>query len=485
LEEAAMGELDGSFGELRAALAASPSPFAWEAVCRCCERAALLDRAAFEEALLPYAQQALAGWPDALRTTPPRWLAAAGGDVPGLPLVRHLELAHPPGGWPMAAGELLDAPGLRHVTQLKVAHLSLGALRGCALLAQVQHVDLGASRRARAELEVIEQMPRLVGLRAADADTAVGALAELERLGWLGRMEALELGPALVTARGLEWLASCARLRSLGLWGGALRVEEVGRLCEALEAAPLEGLNVGGCGLDGAGLAKIAQTRWRLRDLGAWGARLGRAEVELLAQAEAFEGLERLNLRRALSGGALAPLLARRGATALRVLEVHGCALDAQSWRAASQGDVMRGLVTLGASEAGISDDVTSALVDGLGGGRIEALELSRNLLRGETAHRLARASLPQLRSLALDHTRIGDAGLSGLLEAPWIGGLEVLDVVSCELSLGAEALFKGAAHRLKSLRYLALTLAAICEPEPLERRMLPILPQVEIGVHG
>lgn len=61
------------FGELRSLLQRRPSRQVWEQVCDLLEREWLDDPAEAERLFIPYAEDVLARWPDALRALPTRW----------------------------------------------------------------------------------------------------------------------------------------------------------------------------------------------------------------------------------------------------------------------------------------------------------------------------------------------------------------------------------------------------------------------------
>lgn len=115
-----------AFGELRSALHASPSVEGWQAVC------AELDRwpeGPGRDEALPYAQEHLTRWPDALRSAPTRWLldGLSGGSRWRMALIRTLTLSpeHLPGAPPEALVRALSWPEWSHVRQLTLGRVSL------------------------------------------------------------------------------------------------------------------------------------------------------------------------------------------------------------------------------------------------------------------------------------------------------------------------------------------------------------------------
>jgi hypothetical protein len=210
--------------------------------------------------------------------------------------------------------------------------------------------------------------------------------------------------------------------------------------------------------LTGESVARIAQAPWRLEQLLIWDNVLSEDAAALLGEHEAFGALRSLNVNKTrLSGGALAPLLSRRGPWPLRELWCDGLAeLSSASWSAAARGEVMCGLEVLVAKRVGLrGQGALEGLVEGMDGGRMRRLVLSNNGL--EAAHMLALrdARLPDLRELELNDNPLGDAGLEALLSAGWIEGLEVLKVSGCRVSMAAVELLRAHAPRLGALREL------------------------------
>jgi hypothetical protein len=283
-----------------------------------------------------------------------------------------------------------------------------------------------------------------------DALEASGRLPALESL-WMAGMGFL---PADVARLGV-----CKRLRELAVWSSSgLKDTGVAALCEALRDAPLTHLNVGGCGLTGESVARIAQAPWRLEQLLIWGNALSEDAATVLGEHEAFGALRLLSVgRTGLSGGALAPLLSRRGAQPLRELWCDELVeLSAASWSAAARGDTVRGLEMLVAERVGLrGQGALEGLVEGMDGGRMRRLVLSNNGLGAAHMLALRDARLPNLRELELNDNPLGDAGLEVLLSAGWIEGLEVLKVSGYGLSMAAVELLRAQAPRLGALREL------------------------------
>jgi hypothetical protein len=334
-------------------------------------------------------------------------------------------------------------------------------------------------------------MPALTALHTGTCkgrDSLLLLLDALEVSGRLPAMESLWMAEMGFIAGDMPRLGVCERLRELAVWATAgLGDAGVAAICEALQHAPLTYLNVGGCGLTGESVARIAQAPWRLEQLLIYGARLADEAASMLGRHEAFGALRLLQLSKTgLSGAALAPLLSRRGPQPLRELWCEGLSeLSAASWSAAARGEVMCGLEVLVAENAGLhGQGALEGLVEGMDGGRMRRLVLSNNGL--EAAHMLALrdARLPDLRELDLYFNPITDAGLGGLLAAGWIEGLEVLRVSGCGLSVAAVDLLRAHAPRLGALRELHIQLDGVGD-KAMREAICGALPDLKLRVRS
>lgn len=307
------------------ALAATPSRVAWRSLC---ERLDL----AFDPALLPSLEAALAPWPDALRGLPGRWLRALrhGDQHPALPLVRAVratlfEAAPDPHAWARCAG-------LRHVVALHLRDEHLGDAGAAALassphLAQLTALSLGHGITADGA-RALAAAPSLGGVVALDLArnrldaAAVAALVASPHLGrvrevFLGRNGLGEAGVKALVAG--PWRPSLVDLDANRLDGGAVAAlcgggmladvatlnlshNPVGRAgCEALAAAELPSLEVlylHGCGLTDDDVAPLWGAAWLsgLRNLALSGNRLGARALDALARCDALGGLRELDV---------------------------------------------------------------------------------------------------------------------------------------------------------------------------------------------
>jgi hypothetical protein len=484
--------VERAFGELRSLLSQAPSELLWEQLCALCDAEVAVDTGRFEAEVLPYVLDGLAGWPDALRTAPRRWIDAiiAAGDHPCGPLVRRLAPPIPreQALWLTASDKarLLAAPCLSQVAELSLRSLiggRISALEGASMLGAVRVLELENTDVRGAE-GIFEQLTALTTLRSSfgSALRSSAALVEdaLEASGRLPAMEVLWMGGGAFDEARAARLGVCKRLRELALWESvALGDAGVAALCEALADAPLTQLNVGGCGLTGASMARIAAAPWRLEGLLIWDNALSEDAATLLGEHEAFGALRLLNVNKTrLSGGALAPLLSRRGPQPLRELWCEELPeLSSASWEA--QGDTARGLEVLVASRCGLHrQGAFEGLMEGMDGGRMRRMLIPRSGLGAAHMLALRDARLPDLRELDLNANPITDEGVA----AEWIEGLEVLKLSWCELSVAAVELLRAQAPRLGALRELHMQVKGVSDKE-LREAICGALPDLKLKV--
>lgn len=307
------------------ALAATPSRVAWRNLC---ERLDL----AFDPALLPSLEAALASWPDALRGLPGRWRRALrhGDQHPALPLVRTVratlfEAAPEPYAWARCAG-------LRRVVALHLRDEHLGDAGAMALassphLTRLTALSLGHGITADGA-RALAASPSLGGVVAFDLarnQLDAAAVTSLVASPHLGRVREVFLGRnglGEASARALAagpWRPSLVDLDANRLDGGAVAAlrggglladvatlnlshNPVGRVgCEALAAAELPSLEVlylHGCGLTDDDVAPLWGASWLpgLRNLALSGNRLGARALDALARCDALGGLRELDV---------------------------------------------------------------------------------------------------------------------------------------------------------------------------------------------
>jgi hypothetical protein len=476
--------MEQRFGELRSLLAQPPSATGWRQLCAVVGQMADEDEARFAGEVLPYAQDTLRSWPDALRVPTPAWLdaAAASGDHACLPLVRELNTSASHKLDDAAARRLAHAPGLANVSALymgKLPSIKIAMLRNAPMTRALRTLDLDNVKLASASSRALEQMDALREVAARNRNGQV-IIDALERWGRLSMLERLSLSSAQLTH--LIALTRCGALRELALWSNrSIQDAGVKMLCGPgpLRDAPLELLNLGGGGLTHASVEQLAQMPWRLKRLLLWDNSLTAESIALLAKAPAFAALTQLNISgMRLPDGAFTPLFAapQRALEELWLSRSHG--LSARSW-AASAG-LVRGLKTLHAESLAPDEDTFAAMMAGLAGGQIAELNLSANRLTSAQMQVMADTPLPALRILTLSNNPLREQGLELVLSAPWAAQLDVLKVSHCTLDAPSIAIIKRHAPRLQALRSLHIEIALPPGPD-LAEQLRDALPGVTI----
>lgn len=448
--------IEHTFGELRSLLEQAPSAQVWTTLCEHCNIAARgtgrvdtgrvdtgrVDTGRFEAEVLPYVLDRLRGWPDALRIARMDWLdeAAGQGDHVCLPLVRHINI-EPTLRTPKELRRMWHAPGLREATMVSAEDgqlnaFSLDMLRGAPITPNLRELRLRAGLIQRKKLGVVSELTGLRALHTGSGERPRLLLEALGEHGQLPKMERIWMGVTALMQEHAALLATCGALEELAIWSN-LMIADAGfdAMCDgALASAPLASLNVGGCGLTLPSFARLAASRWPLRSLYWWGNSIGAAELELLAGSRVLDRLQQLNIGDGrMGGGALAPLLSRRGPSSLRELWIaRSGELGAAGMEAGVDGEVLRGLEVLHAEMCRWEERAFPALLAGLSGGSISQLFLRSNNLNDTSAAALAAADLPALRKLDLSSNQLTSVGLTALLSAPWITQLEALDISNC-----------------------------------------------------
>jgi len=100
--------------------------------------------------------------------------------------------------------------------------------------------------------------------------------------------------------------------------------------------------------------------------------------------------------------------------------------------------------------------DEIAPLLERLGGGELEKLELLHNELGLASARALGAANLRRLRELHVSHNPLGDEGLAAILENPTLRALEVFEAFGCGVGVETGRVLARASH-LQKLRILQL----------------------------
>lgn len=424
------------FGMLRSAVQAAPSAEAWGEVMHALQDApGTWGEAVAREQIIPYADAALARWPDAMRVVPAsvkrRLFGSAPARVPALPAMQVARTLHHQGVWNAS----MDDAALR--------------LARCADASALRVVALRAASIQEETLREVLASPHLGAMRELDLRDA--SLDKLERFGEAVAASSLQTLRFTPFARSLQKLTTPktlrdARLRELEVCEGAWRAEDLDTLLGGTLGAHIQALTLHN--------SWLASGQEQVR---------GDALSACLAAAPA---LKTLRLRRSLSSADLSML---RGLLQVAPLEKlvlmfeHGLPYheDArahdQALAALLDSPTARDVTTLGLefkhkiTEAlarvaalprlrelevrRIEDQAEGALhallvPDGLA--QVEALTLWH--LDASTARVVARAlraaALPRLRALRL-HGQTHDVldALGALEGAPWLPRLERLEL--------------------------------------------------------
>jgi hypothetical protein len=449
---------DERFGELRALLQQAPCGEAWWTLERELER---WEGEALVQVALPYAQDMLRTWPDALRRSP-RWeeRLACGEEEPRAALLRALAPATS-GAALLALLRSPQLPSIHEVTltpgeELEAAHIealasqpAFGALYALRLhsrpVSAAMLAPLIASGRLGALRALIVYGDATLGVEACEALCAGGALRELRLVsrgldraglcalldtGLLRGLEAVELGdgrfmdedvPAL--RRGLD-LAQIKRLQLSGplLTDAGLRALCEGGMLAACEELGLEGCQIGAAGgdflrglgalrvlkvrdtgLGARGARAIADSGAFLRELGLERCQIGEEGAQALASSWALWELETLRLDHAgVTAPMLAVLVGAMGA-ALQELGLSGCPLGVAGAQVLGEASGLTGLLALNMSGCGLGDQGVAELVRGPQLGSLLALNLWDNGL--------------------------SDAALIAIAQTLWFGRLQALSL--------------------------------------------------------
>jgi hypothetical protein len=462
----------------------------WLSIAHCAQELSTLDPERFVDEVLPYMLTALRVWPDALRTPLTPWLdqlANEEGAHPCLALVRCLDRSPSANNLAKTIKRIVCDTSLKDVTILrgdKINNLKLYMLSNSPMMPSLKTLHLGSASYNVKKLHLFGKMSSLTALHANFAASHGDDIIEvLETHGRLPALEALWMGFSGVALEGVRRLACASHLRELALWSNpGIKTAGVQALCAgALADAPLELLNLGGCDVDADGVALLARQRWPLTHLLLWANSLGADQIASLASAPLLSTLTLLNIADSqFVDDALAPLLARRGASALRELWLARCPeIGLASLEAAARGDILRQLHVLHLEGSELSDPARcGALTAALDGGQLTTLHMSNTSCGDAGARALASAQLPALRRLDLSNNQLTAEGLGALLRSAWIGELEALDLSANGLTPSVIPHIADAATRLARLHITVQTAQQAELGESMQRYM----PHVILG---
>ncbi len=432
------------FGELRSLLHQPAEPQLWRRLCELFDQ--WRDPVSLTQQAIPYAQDHLRRWDDALRVVWLSWLERArrGAPPPMLALTRSLDLRlrEVPDD---ALVAIIGQPWTQtlRLMDLSMNRLGLDAARALARaphLSQLHTLQLGYNALGDRGVIAISLSGALSGLRSLDM-TRVGMQQDgaeaLARSVFAGQLHALSLGANWLGEDGMVALGSRVwpALTALDLQEN--RIDQAG--IEALAARAgwpaLRRLDLRRNLLERAGARALAW--WSappLVSLNVQDNQLGDAGVHHLLESSRWRALEELDLaeNEVTAQGVLA-LTQALHLPNLRTLRLGQNALGPsamQLWRA----DTLRALRVLELDRASLQDAGVEALCGWEGCATLHALELSENALTARACEALAGRAWPALRALNLRRNPLGDAGALALTRAPW-PALEVLDLSRCELT--------------------------------------------------
>ena len=378
------------FGDIRSILQGPPTEEGWQQLC------ALVgswEDEAIAEVLLPYAQEHLRRWPDALRVAPKRWVgrARAGQKLSAAwALVRHVDLSRM-GLWDEDLRRLARAGVLRHARQLQLRFNWIGA-RGAELLARTTELD---------ELELLDLSDNTL---EDEGGVALARATSLPRLTNLS-LGSNRLGVASLTALGEA--AFTPQLRALTLRNNHLSDAHM----RALASAPL------------VALEHLNMSNNLLGDQGVHA---------LFGRHHALHGLRELELYRNDIGAAGARALAWQAGEAITALSLNSNRLGDEGFRHLMGSANLRHIERLYLSHNELRDESLLALTDTPHMTRLRTLDLKHNQL-GRVAMELLchTSSLRALEALRLSENKIDAAGLGYLMRWPGLTGLRALDLSS------------------------------------------------------
>jgi hypothetical protein len=468
---------DNLFGELRSLLQRPPSRAAWDHLCLALEE---WPAEALEQQALPYVTSILDRWPDALRVANPRWIKAFLRErkIPWLPLVRsvgfhgtRLTLE----GMLKALDQLQSARllelNLADAIELHVAEAT--ALAAHPTLAQLRTIKLSNAYRSGEALVTLLSSPNLSALERLEVnglhvdDPLREALTRLEQLGhqWLPSLRSLRIG----------WMYG----------GGDDQLREQRRI---FPLGQLEKLELNYHGMDQQGLASLLEdTRWRaLRTLRLPNTQLTANMVRTMQEHLPMELIETLTIDpiqneqgaplKQLMAGELDALrelelgagklndvglraLLERSPGKLEALQAPAAMVEEEGFEALMGSELGAGLRRLNISQLGTrAAHAARALAVAGPLPRLEELNMSSCELGQRGAMLLSRATLSGLRALTLDSSSLDAPGVEALLRAPWMAGVERLELQHSKLDATSMRSLMEHADSLRGLRRLNLS---------------------------
>lgn len=424
------------FGELRSVLHQPPSPAVWDQLCD------LLDgwhRADLVQTALPYAQDHLRSWPDALRVCPLAWIDSLRQRKPhpALPLVR---VVNDPHAFNATLSGLAEQP--LPLTALRargyIDHQGVQALARWPSLAGLEMLDLSRCRISSGAVALADGLgPALRQLYLSHCALGDDALQAIVRSPGATKLEVLRLDGNLATDAGVLALAELPCMETLRVLG-----------------------------LGGTDIHRARQT-------------FSAAVMAALVERGVFDGLERLNLSATPLSAAHTNALASARPVNLRALDLSGCQVTTEALGNLLRAPLGAGLRELRLSVNALTSDTGRLLAgleaprealdlsysalgeDGLGDllaapwiGQLKTLALANSARTAQVARQLYEHEGLALRELNLSFIPVGDDGAYWISRGSGLAGLTALHLSSCQIGpRGARALASGpSAQTLETL---------------------------------
>ena len=445
---------DADFGELRSLLHRPATASNWAAICEEIERWEP-DSSELQTVVIPYANQLLGTYPDALRVMPSSWrqalLMRGELDLPWFEWARRLDIS----------GDRLRIRETRHLVECK----RLRELNHLDIFAQISQTAFGLLVQAPYLKGVKHLGLRLTGLEDAQFSKLIAApmfergLPSLD-LGWSGLSErglhAVATSPHMSNLERLG-IEGCRNLRPQGSWR---------KIVTGAAFPALRELDVSKIWLGQPHLTEFIEGNLpeQLTKLDISYNELGDTWLMHLLERSDLQNMERLNLwNTSLDGDFIDAFAGKEALPNIRDLDLGNNRLKSSHVSALLTSSDFRALETLSFRSNSLGDD-PEELANLPALPLLEELNLWSNHLGNNGAIALSTSPvLTTLRSINLRHNYIGERGVEALLSSPHLGNLETLDLSVNRLDSKAIALLArtDALPKLTKLRLLQNKLGA------------------------
>ena len=303
------------------------------------------------------------------------------------------------------------------------------------VLAQITCLTLGALSRYQKVTRILSERSGLSELTYLDLERRALSGTELKQLmraPALQSLQELHLNGTHLTSNDWRELFSSAfvsSVRRFALTRGMLDFESLAALAQSPHLR-LEELLLDATLQDPMAATMLASAT-SLRELKALRLRfpLQLQPAEILFRSPLFQGVDTLELRTVGNSAFWRLFVQAHQLSDLRSLTFSRSAFDNDSWRVFLTSPALQQLEHL----CFFSCDVMGRRLEAFRQTpfpRLTHLDLSLNTLNEQACKALARhKELPELRKLVLGHCRLTNDSVGALLRAPWMKGLEVLDL--------------------------------------------------------